>query len=1097
MNTPPTADCLLQKESSKVKPFKDTNQILINNQDLINQLPAGVSILHEEQGFYLLDYFNGAWCRAHHFSLDYAAQLLYTNVQDFVYPEDLPLLKEEFALVQSGAKSEGHSVYRVYGESGNLHWLDLRYRQAYEEKGVRYYYASYNDLDAQKKAEAQLEDSQKALREAVKHSDIQFFTYFPGQHRCEIYTVSDRLENLPLIWENFPDDFLHYTQASPEDAQSYRNMLRQIDEGADTAECLVYFAYQGTWNWEKMKINAVKDAEGRTLKGQGYSVNVTRNILEENRLREKLLRLRSLSGNTFEAFTFNLTQKTDPDIQTKDQAMLTQELPEQLREEAYRICPPLKDSNPATVEILLRAASRIPDPQDRKKFITTCSSNAVSQAYAQGHYKGEICYRRYVGDTLRWVSSTAEVMPDPASGDLVALYYTSDITNRTVREKIFTNIATKHFETVAYYDLQTKKFFVNSTYNATDASLAEGTSYEEALQCIAANCANAEQRTEYLKQMSLENLTEKLALQPTYTVYSTRRGSRQNQPGQTYRQLRDDIFYLDEHRDVIVFLLSDVTTVMELEKENREKLASALKAAEQASIAKSEFLSRMSHEIRTPMNAIIGLDAIALQEKGLSRALEDHLQKIGLSARFLLSLINDILDMSRIESGRMLLKNEPFNFEDLINSINTIVYQQCRAGSLDYDCVLKSYTETFYVGDMMKLQQVLINLLGNAVKFTPRGGKVHFMIEQIARSADKVKLRFEIADTGIGIDEKFLPHMFEPFSQEERGRTSTYGGTGLGLAICKNIVTLMGGTISVHSIKNVGSEFTVEVEMELTKETIRRRSLLPPKQRSLYTLIVDDDVIVCRHTQLILKESGYDAEWVDSGAGALTKVNSQHQIHRDYDLILLDWQMPDMNGIETARRIREVVGPEVTIIIMTSYDWAEIEQQALDAGVNLFMKKPIFATSLSQAFDNLSLKKPPEKVISQEFDFAGRRVLLAEDNAINAEIARRLLEIKHCQVEVVRNGAEAVESFAEKPKGYFDAILMDVRMPIMDGLSATRAIRAMRKEGSKTVPILAMTANAFAEDMNQSLQSGMNAHLTKPIEPLTLYATLLKFFKKN
>ncbi len=1065
-------------------------------EDLINNIPDGVSILHEEKGAFYLDFFNAAWCSLHHFSVAYAQTLLHTNVQEFVYPEDVHIVKEEFQRVSSGSKAEGHSIYRIIDEAGELHWLDIRYRAAYEEKGIQYYYASHISLDAQKEAEAKLADSQVALREAISHSDIQFFTYFPQQHRCEIYAMSDRLSEMPMTWENFPDDFLVYTKATPEDCAAYRQMLQDVVDGAEHAECTVRFAYQGKWGWEKLRLNAVRDKAGKLIKIQGYSLNVSQQKREEKVLRDKLLRLRSLSGNTFEAFTFNLTQRTNPDIQTKDSKLLEQVVPTKIREEALRICPPLLESNPATVDVLIRAAARIPDPKDRALFISTCSSDAVGQAYSKGHFKAEIFYRRYVNETLRWVSTSAEVMPDPTSGDLIALYYTSDVTDRTVREKMFNAIAVKHFETIAYYDLQTGQLYVNVTHDALDATFTEGIPYLEAVREVAKNCSSQEEKVKYIEQMAPETIKEKLASAPLYTCYYSRSDRKMDLPGHPLRQMRDDIFYLDEHKDIIVFVLSDITELLEREAEQREKLGSALKAAEQASVAKSEFLSRMSHEIRTPMNAIIGLDAIALQEKGLTRSMEDHLQKIGLSARFLLSLINDILDMSRIESGRMLLKKEPFNFEDMVNNINTILYEQCQAGSLDYDCVLKSYTEPFYVGDVMKLQQVLINLLGNAVKFTPKGGKIHFMIEQIACAGDKAVLRFEVSDTGIGIDEKFVPHLFEAFTQEERGRTSPYGGTGLGLAISKNIINLMGGSISVHSIKNVGSEFTVEVELGLTEDSIKARNLLPPKQKSLYTLVVDDDVIVCRHTQFVLKEAGYEAEWVDSGAGALIKVAKQHDIRRDYDLILLDWQMPDMDGIETARRIRKIVGTEVTIIIMTAYDWAFIEKQAIDAGVNMFMKKPIFVNSLNQAFANLDLKKPREIKPDPVFDFTGKRVLLAEDNSINAEIAKRLLENKNCTVEVVPNGAEAVESFAEKPQGYFDAILMDVRMPIMDGLSATKAIRAMRKEGSKTVPILAMTANAFAEDVNLSLQSGMNAHLTKPIEPLTFFATLQKFIKK-
>ena len=1081
-----TAEVEMQTELASSRHFKK----------LVNSMLDGVSILHEQDGGFLLDFFNEAWCKVHYFSKSYAQSLLHSNVQDFVYPADVEALKQEFWQVDSGTKPEGHYVYRVYGEDKKLHWLDIRYRMAYEENGIKYYYASHINLDAQKEAEAKLADSQLALREAISHSDIQFFTYFPDKNRCEIYAVSERLSELPMVWEAFPDDFLSYTKASPEDRAAYKRMLQQVLDGADYGECTVRFLYKDTWGWEHMRLNAVRDENGKLIKAQGYSENVTQKKLEEHQLQEKLLKLRSLTGNTFETFTFNLTKKTNPDIQTRDWKLLEISVPEELKREAFVICPPLKESNPATVDVLLRAAARIPDAAERAQFIVTCSSDAVRQAYSQGHYKGEVCYRRYIGDTLRWVISTSEVLPDPATGDLVALYYTADVTDRVVREKMFNAIAVKHFETVGYYDLQTDKLYVNATHDAVDATFTEGVSYQEAIEIVAQNCSTKEEATTYLANMAPEMLKAKLASSPLYTCYYTRKDKCLTLPGQPLRQMRDDIFYLDEHKDVIVFLLSDITEVVERESEQREKLASALLAAQQASVAKSEFLSRMSHEIRTPMNAIIGLDAIALQEKNLTKAMEDYLQKIGLSARFLLSLINDILDMSRIESGRMLLKKAPFNFEDMINSINTILYEQCRVNGLDYDCVLKSYTEPFYIGDVMKLQQVLINLLGNSVKFTPKGGKVHFMIEQIASAKDKAVLRFEVADTGIGIDERFIPHLFEAFTQEERGTTSVYGGTGLGLAISKNIINLMGGTISVHSIKNVGSEFTVEVELGLTKETVRKQTLLPPKQQSLYTLIVDDDVIVCRHTQLVLKDAGYEAEWVESGAGALTKVTKQHELYKDYDVILLDWKMPDMDGIETARRIRKIVGPEVTIIIMTAYDWANIEQKALEAGVNLFMKKPLFVNSLNQAFANINLQKPQETTTVPEFDFTGKRVLLAEDNVINAEIAKKLLEHRHCSVEVVSNGAEAVESFAENPNGYYDAILMDVRMPIMDGLSATKAIRAMRREDSKTVPILAMTANAFAEDVNISLQSGMNAHLTKPIEPAVFYSTLYKYFKK-
>ena len=1068
--------------------------------DLISRLPGGVSILHTDRGRFQIDYVNDGWFAVHHFSREYGEQMLRGDPMACVCQADREHIWQEYMCVENQSALERGVTYQILGEDREPHWINMRFRYAYTENGIRYCYASYSDLDEQKQAEKSLAESRRALSEAISNSDIQFFTYFPESHRAEIYAVNDRLAELPVVWNDFPDDFLAYTQASKEDAEAYREMIRAIDRGQDEAECTVRFAYMGSYTWEKLRIRAVRDANGKTVKGQGYSLNVSARRLAEDRLQKERVRLKSLEGGVFEAFSFNITKGSQPNIQTADDAMLRLPLTDDMLREAVRICPPLQDSNPATREILLRAAARIPDDDERARFISTFSGDTVRRAVIKGQYAGRLRYRRYIGDVLCWVETNAEVLPDPETGNLIAFFYTSDVSREVLLEKLSARIIEKNYECVSIWDLHTDCFTVVS---GTDPALLalDGHRYSEVIEGAAAGYVDPADAQSYRSSLAPETVLAQLADGQSYSVYNLRRETLSALPGCPHRRMKNDVFYLDEHRDLVVFLLSDVTEIFEQERENREKLAHALAAAEQASVAKTEFLSRMSHEIRTPMNAIIGLDAIALQEKDLSVSMEDHLQKIGISARFLLSLINDILDMSRIESGRMILKNEPFNFEELINGINTILYEQCRDSGLDYDCVLKSYTEETYVGDETKLQQVLVNILGNAVKFTPRGGKVHFMIEQLSRTKNRAKLRFEISDTGIGIDEKFLPQLFEPFSQENRGRTSAYGGTGLGLAISKNIVSLMGGDITVHSIKNVGSNFTVDVELGLAEETIRRRAILDSQLFPLYTLIVDDDVIICRHTQMILNEAGLDTEWIDSGAGAVEKVSEQHKKRRDYDLILLDWKMPDMDGIETARQIRKIVGPDVTIIIMTAYDWTDIEKKARAAGVDMFMKKPIFASSVTKAFENVFLRKgsdlgreqPPKPV----FDFTGKHVLLAEDNEINAEIARNILEMKGCTVDHACNGAEAVESFAAASPGHYDAILMDVRMPVMDGLDAARTVRAMRKADSKTIPIIAMTANAFAEDVTQSLEAGMNAHLAKPIEPQMLYETLERYFKKG
>lgn len=364
--------------------------------------------------------------------------------------------------------------------------------------------------------------------------------------------------------------------------------------------------------------------------------------------------------------------------------------------------------------------------------------------------------------------------------------------------------------------------------------------------------------------------------------------------------------YINKSRHSILLTRTDVTQIMINERQQRDLMCHALASAQQASKAKSEFLSRMSHEIRTPMNAIIGLSALAANDINKPEIMEDSLAKIGLSARYLLSLINDILDMSRIESGKMELKEETFNFEKLISTINNIIYSQASKKGIDYDAIVKGFIEPAYIGDATKLQQVLINILGNSVKFTHKGGKITLLIEQIETSGERAKLRFIINDTGVGIDEEYIPHVFDTFSRESDGYTSTTTGTGLGLAIAKNIVKMMDGDIYLRSIKDIGSVFTVDVYLNVSPETKQRLKLIDSMNLSnLSSLVVDDDIIVCQTTHRILSEMGMRAEWVDSGLKAIDLVIKKHEVFNDFDTIFIDWKMPDLDGIETTRQIRK------------------------------------------------------------------------------------------------------------------------------------------------------------------------------------------------
>ena len=523
-------------------------------------------------------------------------------------------------------------------------------------------------------------------------------------------------------------------------------------------------------------------------------------------------------------------------------------------------------------------------------------------------------------------------------------------------------------------------------------------------------------------------------------------------------------------------------------EEQQESLKNALEQAEQANAAKTSFLSSMSHEIRTPMNAIIGLDSIALKDPGLTARTREHLEKIGASAKHLLGLINDILDMSRIESGRMTLKNEEFSFREMLEQINTMINGQCQDKGLTYDCRITGHVEDYYIGDDMKLKQVIINILGNAVKFTPEGGTVTFLVEPVSQFEDKATLRFVMKDTGIGMDKAYLPKIFEAFSQEDATKANKYGSTGLGMAITKNIVEMMNGVIAVESEKGAGSTFTVTVTLKKSGRHSHDAGQLRPQD--MRVLVIDDDPVACEHARLVLEEVGIVSDSCFSGKEALEMLSLAHARREAYNLILVDLKMPEQNGVEVTRKIRELYHGESTIIILTAYSWEDVMEEAIEAGVDSFMAKPLFASGVLKEFKSAIQRKNAAEEAVHRADLRGKRILLAEDMLINAEIMRELLGMREMEVDHAENGEIVVDMFSRSPEGYYDAILMDVRMPVRDGLQATAAIRALDRPDAKTIPIIAMTANAFDEDVQRSLQVGMNAHLSKPVEPEHLYETL-------
>ena len=540
-----------------------------------------------------------------------------------------------------------------------------------------------------------------------------------------------------------------------------------------------------------------------------------------------------------------------------------------------------------------------------------------------------------------------------------------------------------------------------------------------------------------------------------------------------------------------------IVTLADRTEERRaaQALQDALTSAQTANHAKRDFLSRMSHEIRTPMNAIIGMAAIAAASIDDRSRVEDCLEKIGYSSKHLLGLINDVLDMSRIESNRVTLNKEPFELYQFLNHFVCVVYPQASGKGLEFTEKTAGFSgRTTYLGDCLRLNQILLNLTSNAIKFTPPGGRVGLEVLRLPPRDQRSWIRFVVSDTGIGMDEDALSRLYTPFEQADASIAHKYGGTGLGMSITQNLICLMGGYIDVKSRPGEGTTFTVELPFE--QSDVELQPLQEGGIESLTVLVADGERDICAHTVLLLKKMNIQADWVLSGAQAVERAAAAREAGRGYDVCFLDWSMPDIDGVETARRIRERVGRDTPIIILSAYDWTDIEAEARKAGVNAFIAKPLFQSSLynvlvsvtNGAFGISGAKEAPDGEALR-----GRRLLLAEDNALNMEIAVTLLEMNGAQVEGAENGRAAVDRFLETAPGYYDAILMDVQMPVMDGCEAARAIRACGREDARRIPILATTANAFAEDVSAVLAAGMNAHISKPLDVKQLLAVLSQF----
>ena len=847
---------------------------------------------------------------------------------NIIYAQDITRFETMHRQILSGA-DEAEAVLRIRMEDGTYSWEDIRYTSLRDTDGNRIKILGTSaNMDTYK----QLEERFLAT---LRQTGIIVGMYDIPSHHFEL-TFRDRRH----IYTAAPDDMITEGVIHPEDADDFREMFRGVQSGRAKVEKPLRCNPDGAgWRWYLFTFTLVPDREGRPLHIMMTALDITDQMTREQNYLEEMLRRRSLEKDIISSMTYNLTQN--------------------VVQECIIDRKPQDDIKEVSLEALvLREAACIPDPEDRATFLTMLSAEHIRLAERTGNRQSSFEYqRRFPDGRLRWVECRMDVMENPQTGDTMFFAYLQNIHAKKIAEIAHANAAEGLMDYILCVNPETgeARFIRPPRTIANPEQLMVGFDYDTSIPRVASQLPDPDEREEFLRRAKVETIVKDLETQSNI-FFSFWQDSPEGR-----RRKETRVAYLDASKTIVIILQRDITELYRAEEKQREALRKALLDAEEASRAKSDFLSRMSHEIRTPMNAIIGLTALASQHITDTNYIADSLSKVDSAAHFLLGLINDILDISRIERGKMQLDNTPHHMETFLDGIDVIIRSRAHDSGVRYERKMVGALPAACVFDELKLKQVLVNILSNAVKFTPKDGEVTFVVEETGRTDGRSSLLFTVIDTGIGIDKSFLPRLFNPFEQESAGSTTRYGGTGLGLAISKNIVDLMGGAIEVDSEKGKGTTFRVRVTFAVAAD--------------------------------------------EAGPGA---------------------------------------------------------------------------TPVGRA---------------EDIAFDGKRALLAEDNAINLEIATAILEAKGFAVEPATDGKEAVEKFSASAPGTYDVILMDIRMPFLDGFGATKEIRAMARDDAKTIPIVAMTANAFEEDIREARAVGMDEYLTKPVEPNKIYQTLGKVLR--
>lgn len=927
--------------------------------------------------------------------------------------------------------------------------------------------------DLLRETNERLYNSMKAFQIAAEESGSLVFTYntrtqtiFVDERTAEAFGVS-------TLQPGVPYDMVRQGVVTPDTQEEYIRIHEAMIQGAREAEGIVKLVQtDGTAAVNELKFRAILTEEGEPT---GTAVGIYRNITEryikdiEQECYQQAMHSVRLYTYQYDIAEDELVVFSPPDSEgTAEVAQRCSRFHERMKK--GEICPA---SDVRVLEELLEHGAQVP-----------VQAQLYDSPAGQKHWYGITATVQPSGrQVFGTISDIQELKAEEAS------YRRLERVIQSMKDE-YIGIMSVDLDRDAYEFL---------SYNPGDTySMDERGSYTAAVNQAADYLVAPEYREEFVKFAGISSLKEALTHESRIEFeFMTVLGS---------KSWQRSVFKAAEYRvlDGVKIPSKVILYMMDIDQQKTERLrqqqaiTEAYRYAESANEAKTHFLSRMSHDIRTPMNAIIGMTAIAGTHLDNPKRVAECLGKITGASRHLLSLINEVLDMSKIESGTMELQEEEFNLADLIDDMVAMILPQIQEHDHRLHVNIESLLHENVIGDSLRIQQAFVNLISNGVKYTPRGGEITVSIRERSGAGGYGVYEFCFEDNGIGMSEEFQKIIFDPFTRAEDSSLGTVTGTGLGMAITRNLIRMMDGDIQVSSALGQGSRFTVTIHLKLQKDS----SDQPEELRDLPVLVVDDEENVCESTCIMLDYIGMRGEWCLTGQEAVAKALERHRRDEDYFAVILDWKMPGMDGIATAREIRRQVGPDIPIIFLTAYEWSEIEQEARAAGVDRFLAKPLFKSRLLNSFKEILKREEAEPepelepVFSKKADFKGSRILLVEDNELNAEIACELLGMTSARIDWARDGREAVEMVERSEEDYYDMVFMDIQMPVMDGYKATAAIRSLNRRDAASLPIIAMTANAFTEDISYASGAGMNGHISKPVDIREVERTMERYLKK-